>query len=451
MICICFSQIGKSKRLSGMKTFLTIMNLPPPMTKKNYSKIARTVYKAVKTVAESCMSDAAKEIKAINGVSDTTIFDTSVSNDGAWQRRGFASLNGNIATISLESGRIIDTEPMSRYCQKCALNYKFKATDPLKYETFLARHENSCMANHKGSAGAMEIVGTKRIFRRSVEKHGLRYVKFLGDGDSKSFPAVEDIYEGIKVEKLECIGHVQKRVGNRLRNLKKNVKGLGGRGRLTDNIIDKLQNYYGMAIRQNSGDLNAMKSATAASLFHVASSAANDYHTHCPSGSDSWCLFKADKANNTSSYKPGPGLPLDIIKVVKPIYQELCNESLLKKCTHGQTQNQNETFNGMIWHRVPKHTYVGQQTFETGVFDAVAHFNIGNLATLRIFKSLGIEPGIYTRLGCSASNKDRVENARCHNKATYKLRQQIICGNRKQKADEIEGVEGKHYSPGIAK
>ena len=105
----------------------------------------------------------------------------------------------------------------------------------------------------------------------------------------------------------------------------------------------------------------------------------------------------------------------------------------------------------MIWHYVPKHTYVGWQTFAINIFDAVAHFNIGNLATLRIFKSLGIEPGIYTRLGCSASNKDRVENARCHNKATYKLRQQIICGNRKQKADEIEGVEGKLYCPGIAR
>ena len=105
----------------------------------------------------------------------------------------------------------------------------------------------------------------------------------------------------------------------------------------------------------------------------------------------------------------------------------------------------------MIWHRVPKHTYVGRQTFETGVFNAVAHFNIGNLATLRIFKSLGIEPGTYTRLGCSAVNKDRVENARPHNKATFKLRRRIICGNPKQKADEIEGVEGKLYCPGIAK
>ena len=65
------------------------------------------------------------------------LFLIPVSNDGAWQRRGFASKNGNIAIISPESGRIIDTESMSRYCQKCALNYKFKATDPLKYETFL--------------------------------------------------------------------------------------------------------------------------------------------------------------------------------------------------------------------------------------------------------------------------------------------------------------------------
>ena len=85
------------------------------------------------------------------------------------------------------------------------------------------------------------------------------------------------------------------------------------------------------------------------------------------------------------------------------------------------------------------------QTFETGVFDAVAHFNIGNLAILRIFISLGVEPGTYTRLGCSALNKDRVPNARRHNKATYKLRRQIIRGNRKRKAYEIEGVDEELY------
>ena len=63
------------------------------------------------------MSNAAKEIKTNNGVSNTTIFETSVSNDGTWQRRGLALMNGNISMIFLETGRIIDTEPISRYCQ----------------------------------------------------------------------------------------------------------------------------------------------------------------------------------------------------------------------------------------------------------------------------------------------------------------------------------------------
>ena len=50
---------------------------------------------------------------------------------------------------------------MSRYCQKCTLNYKFKVTDPLKYEVFSARYEDSYLANHKRSAEGMEVVGIK--------------------------------------------------------------------------------------------------------------------------------------------------------------------------------------------------------------------------------------------------------------------------------------------------
>ena len=265
-------------------------------------------------------------------------------------------------------------------------------------------------------------------------------MKFLTDSDSKSFPAVEDIYEGEKIEKLECIGHVEKRVGNRLRNLKRNLKGLGGRRHLTDIIIDKLQNYYEMVIQENSGGLNAMMSAAAASLFHLASSTTNDFYTHCPSLSDSW-----------STYKPLPGLPMDIIKVARPIYQELCSEILLKKFTYGQTLNRNKTFNEMIWHRVPKHTYVGGQVFETGVHDAAANFSIGNLATLRIIKLRGTEPGTNARLGCSTLNRDRNQIARHHNKTSSKLTRRIVRGISKQKANELEGAERKLYYLGTAK
>ena len=52
--------------------------------------------------------------------------------------------------------------------------------------------------------------------------------------------------------------------GCRLRNLKKREKGLGGKGKLTNNIIDRLQNHYGIAIKENKGNLNAMQAVTRA-------------------------------------------------------------------------------------------------------------------------------------------------------------------------------------------
>ena len=45
-------------------------------------------------------------------------------------------------------------------------------------------------------------------------------------------------------------------------------KKIAGRGRLTDKCINTLQNYYGMAIRQNKDDLYGMKKAVGAILFH---------------------------------------------------------------------------------------------------------------------------------------------------------------------------------------
>lgn len=114
----------------------------------------------------------------------------------------------------------------------------------------------------------MEPVGPYRIFERSEATRSLKYVDYYGDGDSNSHATVKDIYGKNSARKLECIGHVQKLVGCRLRKLRKRVAGLAGRGKLTDALIDRLQNYYGVAIRANVGDLQEMKKATPASLFH---------------------------------------------------------------------------------------------------------------------------------------------------------------------------------------
>ena len=51
---------------------------------------------------------------------------------------------------------------------------------------------------------------------------------------------------------------------------KKDVKGLGGKGCLTDAKIETLQNYFGIALRQNVADIDKMISTCKASMFHVA-------------------------------------------------------------------------------------------------------------------------------------------------------------------------------------
>ena len=140
------------------------------------------------------------------------------------------------------------------------------------------------------------------------------------------------------VQEFECIGHYQKRVGCRFRKLKKETKGMR---ELAPVVIDKLQ--------ANCTTVENMQRAIWASFFHVASSKENDDHSHCEASLTSWCQFQRDKINKTNLYKPGSGLSLDIVKLIKPIYLDLVKESELKKCLHGKTQNQNESFNSIIW------------------------------------------------------------------------------------------------------
>ena len=48
----------------------------------------------------------------------------------------------------------------------------------------------------------------------------------------------------------------------------------------------------------------------------------------------------------------------------------------------------NESFNGMIWNRIPKANHVALNTLSLGVYDAIAHFNMGSKASLDILEDL---------------------------------------------------------------
>lgn len=85
-------------------------------------------------------------------------------------------------------------------------------------------------------------------------------------------------------------------------------------------MIDKLQNYYGIAIRSNPRNLSGMKKAILASLFYCASSENSKRHTaQCPEGENSRFGFMRDKAKGTKDYEHDNGLPILAVTAIKRI------------------------------------------------------------------------------------------------------------------------------------
>ena len=114
----------------------------------------------------------------------------------------------------------------------------------------------------------------------------------------------------------------------------------------------------------------------------------------------------------------------------------MINPDELKKCLNGKTQNQNESFNAMIWERVPKITYCPNDKLELAVYDASANFNEGRQATIDILKDLNINPGYHTTIMCYDLNKRRKYSAVYKFKPSSKITRKVIRANRKKKIDK---------------
>lgn len=262
----------------------------------------------------------------------------------------------------------------------------------------------------------MEAEGAKVIWSRSVELHNSMYRWMVSDGDSKAHSTVEDAE--CKVEKLDCVGHVQKRTGKHLMNLKARTKGkladgksIGGKGRLTDARIKKIQKYYGLAIRQNTVkkpnptqkevDISGytMKKNIIAILHHcIESNNLANQHRFCPPGEISWCKWQQDVATGTSIFKKNDCLPEVFHELLRPIFITLSDTKLLQRCVRGATQNRNESINAMVWVRCPKHKHHGFKFVRCAVAAAVCHFHSGSSSRLKIMARLSIPAGRFTNI-----------------------------------------------------
>ncbi|GFV11334.1 uncharacterized protein TNCV_3724231 [Trichonephila clavipes] len=348
--------------------------------------------------------------------------DLAVAVDGSWQKRGFSSKNGLVTVTSVDTGKVIGIEVFQ--------NIVFVRTKP-------------------------------SIFKiRSQSLYNIRYTKYLGDGDSKAFTSIieNNVYgDHCSVEKLECIGHVMKRMRTRLRRLKTMMRGqklsdgkpLCGRSRLTEAEIDRLQAYYGLAIRRNLSSVKDMQQAIWVIFLHKLSTDEKPQHGFCPSDTDTWCKFKkAELLGETFHHKNS--LPVEVVEAMRPVCRDLANPEFLKKCLHGGTQNPNESVNNVIWSRVTKKTFVQLEVLPLGTYDAVSSFNMGNVSKLEILRKLCIEPGDYTVQAIECLDKQMLLRAKCSClQKTKEVRKEKRLKRKKEDDELLKNADHLEYGAGM--
>lgn len=251
----------------ALATICEILNIPPPVSDSAYQKHNQSVNLATRKVFEK-LNNAGHRVRGLLQKDATEVLDIAVSFDGTWSKRGFTANYGVGIVISADTGEVLDYVVLSKVCELCKAAEKLKR-DPMKYQEWKDAHVASglCQKNFDGSSPAMEKEASRILWSRSVEKHKFRYTDMVCDGDSKAYAEVWDTYSVCKdcqkyenmdkqsseyqkwlkskahakwerehntisttchrVNKLDCVGHVQKRMG-------KNLIALSGKSKLSD-------------------------------------------------------------------------------------------------------------------------------------------------------------------------------------------------------------------------
>jgi len=441
----------------GLATICEILDMPPPVAPNAWAAHDAELCKQHLVAVKEELDVNQQEV--MQHCNDNGLTSATVSFDGTWAKQGFTSNHGVGFVISTETGKVLDYAVESKACNAC--NIQQKKLSQEDFQEWQESHE--CPGGFEGSSPSMETACAKRIWENSTEI-GLQYRYMVSDGVSKAYDEVCEVY-GVcedcqvynhmnkssveykawkdspafkdyfsshmeddsvcrKVIKLDCVGHVQKRMGKALRTLQQQKgklpdgKPVGGKsGRLTKTAVEKLQKYYGNAIRNNvkkgaltteqrNKAITEMKRQIKAGLYHSCALPDKERHQFCPD--NSWCAFK-NRANKFTNKRHH--LDPVFVEFLEPTYARLTNDALLERCLPGNTQNPNECLNSLVWMRCPKHKWFGRKRIEMATISAVLQFSSGATAKHRIMELADIPAGSQTATASIRRDNQRVKKA----------------------------------------
>ena len=148
------------------------------------------------------------------------------------------------------------------------------------------------------------------------------------------------------------------------------------------------------------------------------------------------------------TYKEHITLPVAVKQTITPIITDLSNDNLLKKCTHGQTQNVNEALHSIIWQKCPQQVYCSRLVIEIGTASAVLNFNDGAKGICNVLLKMGMNSRKNMIDGIRRKDVRRIKDSQRNASDSGKQRRRKLRSIKRGYGDAEKEQEEEVYKPG---
>ena len=190
----------------------------PSLSKKSFMHpecLLGTLFEAIVSQQPLSVGKQERQSAVLNGCYHNGVSAITVMVDAGWSKRShkhsYNAKSGVGVIFGAATKKLLFIGVIYKYCSVCAVS---------KHHN-LPTASHLCFKNWSGSSCAIEADIILEGFWMSESIHGLRYLWFIGDGDSSVYNSLitgVPTY-GYAITKVECANHAVKCYGNQLEAL----------------------------------------------------------------------------------------------------------------------------------------------------------------------------------------------------------------------------------------
>ena len=280
----------------------------PVMSKQSFMQTESQIGKWWWKASQESMKAAGKQEKqhAIEkGSYHQGIPAITVIVDGGWSKRthkhSYNALSGVGVIFGKHTGKLLYIGVRNKFCAACVNNKKSQK-----------KTNHICFKNWSGASASMESDIILEGFRMAEQQHGVRYIKFIGDGDSSVHAQLISGISGwgYAIQKQECSNHAVKCFRSSLEKLVKDKPQYKGRGKLTEQMRKRLASSIRCAII-NRSKMTDKKIAARLLQKDILNCALHCFGSHL-NCSDEYCKVVKNLKSPSSTEEALISLPISI-------------------------------------------------------------------------------------------------------------------------------------------